>query len=96
MIVLAAVAALCGCAMNSGVVETGPNAYLVSRQAATGFSGAGTLNADAIREAGAYCAKLGKKISVTHVEEAHPAHFPGDFPRAEVQFMCLTERAPGP
>lgn len=80
--------ALAGCAANSGVVETGPNGYLVSRQAATGFSGAGTLNADAIREAGAHCTKLGKKINVTHVEEARPAHFPGDFPRAEVQFMC--------
>jgi len=79
---------LAGCAANSGVVETGPNAYLVSRQAATGFSGAGTLNADAIREAGVYCAKLGKKISVTHIEAAHPTRRPGDFPRAEVQFMC--------
>ena len=81
-------AALAGCAANSGVVEIGPNAYLVSRQAATGFSGAGTLNADAIREAGAHCAKLGKQINVTHIEQARPTRYPGDFPRAEVQFRC--------
>lgn len=42
---------LSGCASNSGVVGTGPDTFMVSRQAATGFSGLGTLKADAIREA---------------------------------------------
>lgn len=88
LIVLAAATALWGCAANSGVVEVGPNAYLVTRQAATGFPGAGTLKADAISEAGAHCAKEGKKINVTHTEEVQPPYLLGNYPRAEVQFMC--------
>lgn len=35
-----------GCASNSGVVPIGPDTFMVSRQAATGFSGSGTLKAD--------------------------------------------------
>ncbi len=84
----AGLGALAGCAANSGVVETGPGAYLVSRQAATGFSGAGTLKADVISEAGAYCARQGKKISVTHTEEDQGPYILGRYPKAEVQFVC--------
>jgi hypothetical protein len=43
--------ALFGCASNSGVVPMGNDTYMVSRQAASGFSGMGTLKADAIKEA---------------------------------------------
>jgi uncharacterized lipoprotein YajG len=88
IILVAVTVMLSGCAANSGVVEVGPGAYLVSRQASTGFSGAGTLKADAINEAGAYCAKQGKKINVTHAEEAQPPYILGNYPKAEVQFMC--------
>ena len=81
--------ALAGCATaNSGVVETGPNSYLVSRQSGNGFAGAGTLKADAIAEGGAYCAKQGKKINVTHAEEAQPPYLLGNYPKAEIQFVC--------
>jgi hypothetical protein len=40
-----------GCAANSGIVPMGNNTYMVSRQAATGFSGMGTLKADTMKEA---------------------------------------------
>lgn len=83
--------ALAGCAaINSGVVEVGPGAYLVSRQGSSldVLSGRGTLQTDAIGEAGAYCAKQGKKISVTHAEEAMGPYILGNYPKAEVQFMC--------
>jgi len=46
---------VCGCASNSGVVPIGQETYMVSRQAATGFSGSGTLKAEAFAEAKAYC-----------------------------------------
>lgn len=52
------------------------------------LSGRGTLQTDAIREAGAHCTKLGKKINVTHVEEAMGPYILGNYPKAEVQFMC--------
>ena len=55
---LTMIVALCllvvGCAANSGVVATGADSYMVSRQAATGFSGSGTLKADAIAQANQY------------------------------------------
>ena len=84
------VAALSGCASNSGVVPVGPDTYMVSRQAATGFSGMGTLKADAFQEANEYCLKDKKKVQVVRTDESRPPYLLGNYPRAEVQFMCLS------
>ena len=78
-----------GCASNSGVVRTGPDTFMVSRQAATGFSGSGTLKAEAVREANEYCLSQKKKLQVVNTAEAQPPYILGNFPKAEVQFMCL-------
>jgi hypothetical protein len=78
-----------GCASNSGVVPIGPDTFMVSRQAATGFSGLGTLKADAFNEANQYCIKQNKNIRVVNTSESSPPYVMGNFPRAEVQFMCL-------
>ena len=78
-----------GCASNSGVVPIGPDTFMVSRQAATGFSGLGTLKADAFQEANQYCIKQNKNIRVVTTSESSPPYILGNFPRAEVQFMCL-------
>ena len=78
-----------GCALNSGVVPIGPETFMVSRQAATGFSGLGTLKAEAIQEANQYCIKQNKYIRVVNTSESSPPYVLGNFPRAEVQFMCL-------
>lgn len=67
---------------------------MVSRQAATGFSGAGTLLADTLGDAGAYCSKMGKVMQVTRTDEARPPYILGNFPHAEVQFMCLDRNDP--
>src|SRR5205807_8672583 len=53
-------ALLGACASNSGVVPIGPDTFMISRQAATGFTGSGNLKADALREAKQYCASLKK------------------------------------
>ena len=63
---------------------------MVSRQAATGFSGSGTLKAEAFREANEYCTGQGKMIQVVNTSEAKPPFVLGNFPKAEVQFMCLS------
>lgn len=42
---------LMGCAANTGVVQIGQDTFMVSRQAATGFSGSCNLEAEAFREA---------------------------------------------
>lgn len=85
---------LSGCASNSGVVPIGKDTFLVSRQAATGFTGMGTLKADAIREANAYCVSQKKIVQVVHTEDAHPPFVLGNFPKTEVQFMCLDASDP--
>ena len=91
---LAAVALLGGCAANSGVVSLGADRFIVSRQAATGFSGLGTLKADALREAEQHCAKNGKAVYVLKTTESEPPYVLGNFPRVEVEFMCLDSSDP--
>jgi hypothetical protein len=85
---------LVGCASNSGVAPIGKDTYMVSRQAATGFSGSGDLKAEALREANQYCLNQKKVLQVIHTEEAKPPFIFGNFPKAEVQFMCLEPNDP--
>ena len=80
---------LAGCASNSGVVPIGKDTFMVSRQAATGFSGSGTLKAEAFAEANQYCLSQNKTLQVVNTNEAQPPYVLGNFPKAEVQFMCL-------
>lgn len=86
---------LVGCAASSSnVAPMGPDSFMVSRQAATGFSGAGTLKAEALAEAEQYCAGRGKVFQATNVTEAQPPYVFGNFPKAEVQFTCLAAGDP--
>lgn len=81
--------ALVGCASNSGVVAMGPDSYFVSRQAATGFSGQGTLKAEAMAEAGTFCTKKGKTAEVTSQQDAKPPFILGNYPKTEITFRCV-------
>ena len=85
---------LIGCASNSGVIPIGEETYMVSRQAATGFSGSGTLKAEAFSEAREFCKKQKKNLQVVNTNEAQPPFVFGNFPKAEVQFMCLSNNDP--
>jgi len=80
---------LAGCASNSGVVPIGKDTFMVSRQAVTGFSGSGTLKAEAFKEANQYCLSQKKVLQIVNTSEAQPPYVLGNFPKAEVQFMCL-------
>lgn len=84
--------AVASCAANSGVAPLGGDAFVVTRQAATGFSGSGNLKGEALSEAGQYCAGQNKSLMVTNAKETGPPYVMGNFPKAEVEFMCL---APG-
>jgi hypothetical protein len=88
-IIIAGAILLAGCASNSGVIPIGQDTFMVTRQAATGFSGSGTLKAEAFQEANQYCAKLGKSLQVISTQEARPPYILTNFPKAEIQFMCL-------
>jgi len=61
-----------GCASNSGIVPMGSDTYMVSRQAATGFTGMGTLKAEAMKEAYEQCQKTGKSVQVLEAVDAKP------------------------
>lgn len=90
-ILLSFIIAISGCASNSGIIQMGTDTYMVSRQAATGFSGSGTLKAEAMREAYQQCQKTGKSVKVLEVTETKPPYIFTNFPKAEIQFMCVSE-----
>jgi hypothetical protein len=83
-----------GCSANSGVVSIGADTFMVSRQAATGFSGTGTLKTDAIVEANLHCQGINKGMKLIHASEASPPFILGNFPKAEITFMCLDKNDP--
>ena len=86
---LAALISMAGCAHNSGIVSMGGDTYMITRQAATGFSGSGNLKAKAIREASAYCASRGRVMKIVAITEAKPPYVLANFPKAEVVFKAL-------
>ena len=55
----------------------GEDRYRVSRQAATGFSGSGTLKAEALKEADEHCKKAKKAMVVDRITEAKPPYILG-------------------
>jgi hypothetical protein len=83
------IALVIGCAVNTGIVSTGRNTYMVARQAATGFSGSGNLMAEALREADGYCSTQKRTLKVISSKEARPPFIFGNFPKAEVHFSCI-------
>jgi len=83
-----------GCASNSGVVPVGPDTYLISRQAASGFSGMGALKAKALKQASEYCTSQKKFMTLVSTNDAQPPYILGNFPRTEIQFMCLDKDDP--
>ena len=62
---------------------------MITRQAATGFSGSGTLKAEALQEAAQFCATQGKQMKVVAITEAQPPYILANFPKAEVVFKAL-------
>lgn len=84
-------ATISGCAANSGVVQMGSNTYMVSRQAATGFTGMGTLKAEAMKEAFDQCKKTGKAVEIIETIDAKPPYILGNFPKTEIRFKCVAE-----
>lgn len=83
-----------GCAANSGVVQTAPNRFMVSRQARTGFSGLGNLRAEALHEAQAHCASSGLQVNELGGRESQPPYVAGNFPRVEIEFECVAAPPP--
>ena len=82
---------LAGCAANSGIVPIGNDTYFVSRQSANAFAGSGDLKAETLREASQHCLAQQKSFEVINMTEAQPPFILGNYPKAEVQFKCLSK-----
>ena len=81
-------------ASSTGVVPIGKDTYMVSIQAAIGFSGSGKLKSKAIKEATEYCTNLNKSLQIVSTWEASPPYILANFPKAEITFMCLNQNDP--
>jgi len=82
--------ALTACASHTGVVSMGRDTYMIAKQQATGFPGLGNMKAEIIGEASTHCAGLGKELQVVSTQETQPPYILGNYPRSEIQFMCLS------
>lgn len=80
---------LSACASHTGVVPLGKDTFMVAKQAATGFPGLGNLKAEIISEGASHCTKLGKHFQLVGTQETKPPYILGNYPRSEIQFMCL-------
>jgi len=67
---------------------------MVAKQQATGFPGLGNMKAELIGEASQYCTAAGKEFQLVSTQETQPPYILGNYPRSEIQFMCLTANDP--
>ena len=81
--------ALVGCATSStGPISAGPDTFVVSRQAGAFPSGREPLLAEALAEASAKCASLGKTMKLVSTAENPGPYILGNYPKATVIFSC--------
>ena len=78
------------CASYTGVVPMGKDTYMIAKQQATGFPGLGNMKAEIIGDGTRYCAGSGKEFQIVSTQETQPPYVLGNYPRAEIQFMCLS------
>lgn len=85
-LILLAVFCVSACSMNSGIRDIGGGTFFVSRQAATGATGLGTLRADALEQAARHC--QGRGIELVSETSSRPPYILGNFPRVDITFRC--------
>lgn len=79
---------LAGCGAAPPITPAGDGTLLITRQAATGFTGIGTMRADALREAQAHCAGQGKSFTVLDTRQTEGPYVMGNYPRVDITFRC--------
>jgi hypothetical protein len=68
---------------------TGSEQYRVFQQAATGFISLQTVREEVEQKAFRYCENMGKSLKLLQERTSVPPHILGNFPRAELIFVCL-------
>lgn len=87
-------AILTGCATTSGVAPIGEDTFMISRNGAGFWSSTAQIKAEALKDADNFCTQKGKKLQVVRTNQHEASGRPGDFPGAEVEFMCLGKNDP--
>ena len=85
---------LTGCASHTGVVPMGKDTFMIAKQQATGFPGLGNMKAEIISEGSVYCSSQGKEFQIVSTHETQPSYILGNYPRSEIQFMCIAKGDP--
>lgn len=88
------IAAITGCASHTGVVPIGKDTFMIAKQQATGFPGLGNMKAEIISEGSLYCSRQGKEFQIVSTNETQPPYILGNYPRSEIQFMCIASADP--
>lgn len=72
-----------------GKDTTGSEQYRVYQQAATGFISVETCREEVEQKAYRHCENMGKSLKKLEERTSVPPHILGNFPRAELLFVCL-------
>jgi hypothetical protein len=89
--VIALLLVLTGCAFHNGVVAIGKDSYILAKQQSTGFPDLGNMKAEIITEGRLYYASENKEFQLVSTSETQPPNVFGNYPRAEIQFLCLSK-----
>ena len=76
------------CGKNSGITPMADDVLFATRQAASGFSGVGTIKADLLDDARIHCQKSSEKVEIIRIWNNEGPFIMGNFPRAEIEFRC--------
>ncbi len=77
---------LAGCASTTGIVPTGKDTFMISREDNGPTASLGAIKASTFKEAGAYCAAQSKNVKAIS-ETDIPRSF-GQFPQTTLHFTC--------
>ncbi|QJE00481.1 hypothetical protein HH212_11000 [Massilia forsythiae] len=81
------VVALAGCASTTGVISTGANQYMISREDNGPTASLGSLKAATMKDASAHCAAQDKTMQI--LRETDTPRSLGQFPQTTLHFTCI-------
>ena len=88
------VLAVTGCAHSSGVLKVSDGVYMISRTPSTSFSGGGSAQAAAVKEATDFCQAVSGSFRLLQVEETAPPGIFDSYPQVNLRFRCFEAPVP--
>jgi len=78
---------LSGCASTTGIIPTGKNTFMISREDNSPAASLGAIKAATFKEAGVHCSAQGKNVKA--ISESDTPRSLGQFPQTTLQFTCV-------